>query len=114
MMSTFESDYEADSPLDGRQFGLCGYGSGAKAKVFEESSAIDGEVVASWNLFERMAGRMAIEGHIRTASQGIHDGSVLKPRVNLLWLKSRVEKVNSRVQTYAWVDNPSGPYGNRS
>ena len=35
MMSTFESDYESDSPLDDQQFGLCGYGSGAKAKVFE-------------------------------------------------------------------------------
>ena len=35
LMSTFESDLEENSNLDNMLFGLCGYGSGAKAKVFE-------------------------------------------------------------------------------
>ena len=35
LMSTFESDLEENSNLDNLLFGLCGYGSGAKAKVFE-------------------------------------------------------------------------------
>ncbi|DAC17583.1 MAG TPA: hydroxymethylglutaryl-CoA synthase, partial [Candidatus Poseidoniaceae archaeon] len=35
LMSTFESDLEDNTDLDGVRFGLCGYGSGAKAKVFE-------------------------------------------------------------------------------
>ena len=34
-MSTFESDLEGNSNLDNAMFGMCGYGSGAKAKVFE-------------------------------------------------------------------------------
>ena len=107
MMSTFESDYEADSPLDGRQFGLCGYGSGAKAKVFEGVvSDRWREVVASWNLFERMAGRMAIDQvTYELLHKGIHDGSVLKPRGEFALVEIEGgEGELGGARTYAWVE----------
>ena len=58
LMSTFESDLEDNSNLDNTLFGMCGYGSGAKAKVFEgKVNPRWREVVATWRLFERLAGR---------------------------------------------------------
>ena len=52
LMSTFESDLEMNTDLDGVRFGLCGYGSGAKAKVFEGIvSPRWREVVSRWSLF---------------------------------------------------------------
>ncbi|DAC44369.1 MAG TPA: hypothetical protein D7H93_06330, partial [Candidatus Poseidoniales archaeon] len=107
MMSTFESDYESDSPLDDQQFGLCGYGSGAKAKVFEGIvSDRWREVVASWNLFERMAGRMAIDQvTYELLHKGIHDGSVLKPRGEFALVDIEGgEGVLEGARTYAWVE----------
>ena len=41
-MSTFEADYEENANLDNVTLGLCGYGSGAKAKVFSSNSLIIG------------------------------------------------------------------------
>ena len=35
LMSTMESDYIENIDMTGEKLGLCGYGSGAKAKVFE-------------------------------------------------------------------------------
>lgn len=106
MMSTFESDYESDSPLEGNRFGLCGYGSGAKAKVFE-GIVHDRwrEIVASWNLFERMAGRMAIDQiTYEQLHKGIHDGSVLKPHGEFALVDVGEEGVLEGARTYAWVD----------
>ena len=55
-MSTFESDLEDNSNLDNETIGLCGYGSGAKAKVFEgKVSPKWREVTSRWMLFERLA-----------------------------------------------------------
>ncbi|MCS5535566.1 MAG: hypothetical protein NZ802_06905, partial [Candidatus Poseidoniales archaeon] len=106
MMSTFESDYESNSPLEGNRFGLCGYGSGAKAKVFE-GIVHDRwrEIVASWNLFERMAGRMAIDQiTYEQLHKGIHDGSVLKPHGEFALVDVGDEGVLEGARTYAWVD----------
>jgi hypothetical protein len=105
-MSTFESDYESDSPLDNQLFGLCGYGSGAKAKVFEGVvSPRWREVVASWNLFERMAGRMAIDKiTYEELHKGIHDGSVLMPRGEFALVEIEGEGELQGARSYAWVD----------
>jgi len=107
LMSTFESDYEADSPLDGSNFGLCGYGSGAKAKVFE-GVVCDRwrEVVASWNLFERMAGRLAIDQiTYEELHKGIHTGSVVKPRGEFALVEIEDEEgVRLGARNYRWVE----------
>jgi len=106
MMSTFESDYEADSHLEGSFFGLCGYGSGAKAKVFE---GIVGErwreVVASWNMFERMSGRLAIDQlTYEELHKGTHAGSVVRPRGEFALVDVEEEGVREGARNYAWVE----------
>jgi hydroxymethylglutaryl-CoA synthase len=107
LMSTFESDYEADALIDAGNFGMCGYGSGAKAKVFEGVvSPRWREVVAGWNLFERMAGRIAID-HItyEALHKGIHDGSVLTPRGEFALVDIVDEEgVRLGAREYAWVE----------
>ena len=71
LMSTFESDLEMNTDLDGVRFGLCGYGSGAKAKVFEGIvSPRWREVVSRWSLFERLAGRRHRRRCLRGTPQG--------------------------------------------
>ena len=41
-MSSMESDYLDGTDMGGEKVGLCGYGSGAKAKVFEGRSKKNG------------------------------------------------------------------------
>ena len=106
MMSTFESDYEADSLLEGNRFGLCGYGSGAKAKVFEGIvSDRWREVVASWNMFERMAGRLAIDKVTYEAlHKGTYEGSVVMPRGEFALVEVEEEGVREGARNYTWVE----------
>jgi hydroxymethylglutaryl-CoA synthase len=93
--------------LDGSNFGLCGYGSGAKAKVFEGVvSDRWREVVASWNLFERMAGRLAIDQiTYEELHKGIHTGSVVKPRGEFALVEIEDEEgVRLGARNYRWVE----------
>ncbi|GIS43877.1 MAG: hypothetical protein Ct9H90mP16_09470 [Candidatus Poseidoniales archaeon] len=85
--------------------------------VLGESQGFEGvvsdrwrEVVASWNLFERMAGRMAsTRSHTNCFTKGFTTEVSSSLEVNLPWLKSRVEKVNSRVhEPMLGSNNPSG------
>ena len=52
-MSTFESDLEENVNLDNMLFGLCGYGSGAKAKVFEGRFLLDGVKLFQDGIYSR-------------------------------------------------------------
>ena len=106
LMSTFESDYEADSLLEGNRFGMCGYGSGAKAKVFEGIvSDRWREVVASWNMFERMAGRLAIDKMTYEAlHKGTYEGSVVMPRGEFALVEVEEEGVREGARNYTWVE----------
>jgi len=107
MMSTFESDYEENSFEGGEFFGLCGYGSGAKAKVFEGVVAPGWrEVVSRWRLFERLAGRVAIdqityeELHKETRSS-----SVIAPKGEFALVEVSGEPGNLEgARSYLWVE----------
>ena len=106
LMSPFESDYEENSPIEGHSFGLCGYGSGAKAKVFEGFVSADWrEVVAGWNLFERLAGRLAIDESTYT---GLHKGtlheSVVEPSGEFTLVEVVTEGVLEGARSYKWVN----------
>ncbi len=106
MMSTFESDYEENSPIQGTRFGLCGYGSGAKAKVWEGVVA-DGwrEVVAGWNMFERLAGRLAIDEMTYEAlHKGLQEDSVVKPRGEFALVEIEEEGVREGARSYIWIE----------
>jgi len=105
LMSTFESDLEENFNLDNMLFGLCGYGSGAKAKVFEgKVSPRWREVVSRWHLFERLAGRVAID-HItyENLHKGLQDGSVLEPSEEFALVEIAGDGLQEGARTYKWV-----------
>ena len=57
-MSSMESDYIENVDMTGEKLGLCGYGSGAKAKVFEgEVQPQWREIASRFHLFERLSSR---------------------------------------------------------
>jgi hydroxymethylglutaryl-CoA synthase len=104
-MSTFESDLEDNSNLEGELFGLCGYGSGAKAKVFEGKVAPKWrEVVARWQLFERLAGRVAIdEITYENLHKGLQESSVVAPRGEFALVNISEEGNDEGARTYKWI-----------
>ena len=105
LMSTFEADYEENANLDNVTFGLCGYGSGAKAKVFEaEVQPSWREIASRWNLFERLEGRIAID---RVTYEALHKGlakeSIITPQGEFALVDVGDEGVEEGMRTYAWV-----------
>jgi len=105
LMSTFESDLEDNSNLEGELFGLCGYGSGAKAKVFEGKVAPQWrEVVARWQLFERLAGRVAIDQiTYENLHKGLQEESVVSPRGEFALVEIGEDGANEGARTYKWI-----------
>lgn len=105
LMSTFESDLEDNTNLDNALFGMCGYGSGAKAKVFEgKVNPRWREVVATWRLFERLAGRMAID-HVtyENLHKGTQDNSVIEPKGEFALVDIGEEGVEEGARRYRWI-----------
>ena len=106
LMSTFESDLEDNTNLDGEMFGLCGYGSGAKAKVFEgKVSPRWREVVSRWHLFERLAGRVAIDQvTYESLHKGTQDDSVVTPEGEFALVEIVEEEgVSEGARRYKWI-----------
>ena len=105
LMSTFESDLEDNSNLEGELFGLCGYGSGAKAKVFEGKVAPRWrEVVARWQLFERLAGRVAIDQvTYENLHKGLQEESVVSPHGEFALVEIGEDGANEGARTYKWI-----------
>ena len=105
LMSTIESDFLDDEVMIGERIGLCGYGSGAKAKVFEgKVSPRWREVVSRWHLFERLAGRVAID-HItyENLHKGLQDDSVVTPKGEFALVEIGDEGVDEGARRYKWV-----------
>jgi hydroxymethylglutaryl-CoA synthase len=105
LMSTFESDLEDNSNLDDTKFGLCGYGSGAKAKVFSGTvSPRWREVVSRWHLFERLAGRIAIDHTTyENLHKGVQDNSVVEPQGEFALVEIGDEGVDEGARRYRWI-----------
>jgi len=105
LMSTFESDLEDNANLDDAMFGMCGYGSGAKAKVFEgKVNHRWREVVARWHLFERLAGRVAIdEITYENLHKGTQDSSVIEPKGEFALVEIGDEGVDEGARRYRWI-----------
>ncbi len=105
LMSTFESDYEDNVDISGTSLGMCGYGSGAKAKVFEgRVNPRWREVVAGWNVFERLSGRLAIDQvTYEELHKGTRDGSVVKPKGEFALVEVSDDETFEGVRTYRWV-----------
>ena len=106
LMSTFEADYEENAKIGESVFGLCGYGSGAKAKVFEaEVQPTWRQIASRWNLFERLEGRIAID---KLTYEALHKGlateSVVTPKGEFALVDVGVEGVEEGLRTYAWIE----------
>lgn len=105
LMSTFESDFNETTDLSGLTMGLCGYGSGAKAKVFEgRVNPKWREVVAGWHLFERLQGRTPID---QTTYESLHKGlletSVVQPVEEFVLMEIGENGVSEGARRYEWV-----------
>ena len=73
LMSTLESDHLENEKMVGERIGLCGYGSGAKAKVFEGIIQPEwGQIAERFNLFERLEDRHPIDKEIY---ESLHRGT---------------------------------------
>jgi len=81
LMSALESDLQDGNDMAGARIGLCGYGSGAKAKVFEGTVQPGwAEVVGRFALFSRLAQRTAIDAPVyESLHRGSRRASVLPP-----------------------------------
>jgi hydroxymethylglutaryl-CoA synthase len=104
LMSTFESDYEENSNIEGTLFGLCGYGSGAKAKLFEAKVSPEWRtVVSTWRLFERLAGRVAIDEstYVALHKRTLED-SVVEPTGEFGLTDIGTEGVLEGARSYSW------------
>lgn len=106
LMSAMESDYLDGTEMEGNSIGLCGYGSGAKAKVFEGIVQPQWREIASrFHLFERLSTRHAIN---KTIYEALHKGkrkrSVVKPNGEfaLVGVSGKGDLEGQR--RYEWVD----------
>ena len=87
------------------QIPISGFGSGAKAKVFEgKVSPRWREVVSRWHLFERLGGRVAID-HItyENLHKGLQDDSVVTPQSEFALVEIGDEGVDEGARRYKWV-----------
>ena len=105
LMSTLESDLEDNADIEGTYFGLCGYGSGAKAKVFEAIVQPGWEeVVSRWHLFERLAGRVAIDQlTYENLHKGIQVESVVPPSGEFALINVSEDGLYEGQRTYKWA-----------
>ena len=107
LMSTFEADYEENAKIGESVFGLCGYGSGAKAKVLFEAEVQPTwrQIASRWNLFERLEGRIAID---KLTYEALHKGlateSVVTPKGEFALVDVGDEGVEEGLRTYAWIE----------
>ena len=106
LMSTFASDLQEGTDLTGAWVGLCGYGSGAKAKVFEGQVQPGWKAVtAEFRLFERLRDRRRIAtSTYEDLHRGLRTDSVVAPSHEFTLAGVDREGVREGARRYAWVD----------
>ena len=106
LMSTLESDFQDDEKMVGDRIGLCGYGSGAKAKVFEGIIQSEWKDVASkFNLFERLTERHPINKEIyESLHRGSQNSSVVKPMNEFALVSIGGANVLEGQRKYSWIE----------
>jgi hydroxymethylglutaryl-CoA synthase len=106
LMSAMESDYLDNTEMESKRIGLCGYGSGAKAKVFEGIVQPQWREIASrFHLFERLSTRHAIN---KTVYEALHKGkrkrSVVKPTSEFALVGIGKEGDLEGQRRYQWIE----------
>ncbi len=100
------SNYLDDVEMEGKHVGLCGYGSGAKAKVFEGVVQPEWREISSrFHLFERLSARTPIN---KTVYEALHRGSrkrsVVKPTGEFALVEIGGEGKLEGQRGYAWIE----------
>ena len=106
LMSTLESDHLDGNEMTGARIGLCGYGSGAKAKVFEGIVQPGWkDVVARFGLFSRLHERTAINEHqYERLHRGLQADSVVPPRREFALVGIGGQGQLEGERRYDWID----------
>lgn len=106
LMSAMESDFLEEVDMGGERVGLCGYGSGAKAKVFEGIvQPYWREVTARFELFERLSQRHAIDkSEYESLHRGSRKESVLPPNSEFALVGIGAEGDLEGQRRYSWFE----------
>jgi hydroxymethylglutaryl-CoA synthase len=106
LMSTIESDHLESEEMIGEHIGLCGYGSGAKAKVFEGVIQPEWKQIAErFNLFERLGERHSIDKEIyESLHRGSAKKSILSPKNEFALVSIGGDDVLEGQRKYSWVE----------
>jgi hydroxymethylglutaryl-CoA synthase len=90
----------------GEHIGLCGYGSGAKAKVFEGVIQPEWKQIAErFNLFERLGERHSIDKEIyESLHRGSAKKSILSPKNEFALVSIGGDDVLEGQRKYSWVE----------
>ena len=106
LMSTLEADLNEDNDMAGASVGLCGYGSGAKAKVFEGIIQPGWrEVVSQFQLFARLAERTALDPAAYEAlHRGLRERSVVAPTREFALAGVGGDEGLEGARRYVWAD----------
>ena len=105
LMSALESDLNENEDMKGHKVGLCGYGSGAKAKVFEGVIQDDWKhIVSRFSLFARIDQRQPID---KSTYEALHRGSkgssVISPSGEFALVSIGAEGHLEGERRYSWV-----------
>lgn len=106
LMSTMESDLTEGVEMEGKHVGLCGYGSGAKAKIFEGIIQPGWkEVAKEFYLFERLNNRTPLD---KDTYEKLHRGSqkqsVVKPSSEFALVAVGGEGALEGQRKYSWIN----------
>ena len=105
LMSSMESDLSEGVEMEGERVGLCGYGSGAKAKIFE-GIVQQGwkEISNNFNLFERLDERTPLDKDVyERLHRGSQKDSIVKPKAEFALIGVGGENVLEGQRKYAWI-----------
>ena len=106
LMSALESDFNDNQDMKGSRIGLCGYGSGAKAKVFEGIIQPEWKHIASrFSLFSRIDDRQPIDKSIYEAlHRGSKRSSVISPSGEFALISIGAEGHLEGERRYSWIN----------
>ena len=106
LMSALESDLNDKQDMNGTRVGLCGYGSGAKAKVFEGVIQPDWKhIVSRFSLFDRIDARQPIDKSVYEAlHRGSKGSSVINPSGEFALVSIGADGHLEGERRYSWVN----------
>lgn len=104
LMSTLETAYQEDSLAKNQKIGFFGYGSGSKSKVFEGIVQANWkEVVASFNIFDKLKQREALS---YATYEALHTGkmtkSIEKTKESFALANIATDGILVGARTYVW------------